>query len=468
VKAAAQPGNPALFSVLVRETIVFGIRVRYGAIGLAVIAFSVIGCSLASLPFPEVSATQQKRSTDLIAYMGSDGNIYTVDPSGVSNTALTDDAQPVPDASGAVRYYSDPSWSPKGDNLAFMEVENGPDSGTRFSVWVRAEGDAGARALFSSPNRAPIYLYWSPDGTQLSFITSDSPGGPLALHLIPIDGSPGRVIDSGQPYYWSWSPTGQAIVAHVGGSATDDPDVARLSLISLGPEVTRSMWDLAPLSFQAPAYSPDGSSVLLAARTEAGRSGLLRVTAADGQVETVLSDDESPVAFAWSPSGTAIATMTFDPSDPSGLGSLSFLQLGPSGEARKVDTEADRVVAFFWSPDGNELAYFVPVLPGTNGGGTNISLKSQSSVSLKLAIADPHDGSSRDVTTFKPTSDFLRILPFFDQYLRSTTIWSPDSRNLAIPAYDAAGKAKIFIVPADSSGEPNPIGEGTLAFWSWE
>ena len=53
----------------------------------------------------------------------------------------------------------------------------------------------------------PIYLYWSPDGKQLSFLTSDTRGGPLALHIVPIDGGAEKVIDTGQPYYWSWSPT---------------------------------------------------------------------------------------------------------------------------------------------------------------------------------------------------------------------------------------------------------------------
>lgn len=444
-----------------------GKHLWFGLVGPAAIALSIIGCALGSIPFPEVSFPGgQAESTDLIAYIGSDGNIYTVEPSGGSPLAWTDDAQLVVDSNGAVHYYSDPSWSPRSKALAFMEVEIGPDIGSRFSVRVRAAEDASSRVLFSSPNRAPIYLYWSPDGLQLSFLTSDSRGGPLALHLVPIDGSPGRVIDTGQPYYWSWSPTSREMVVHVGGSSVDQPGAARLSLISVEPEVSETLWDLAPLSFQAPAYSPDGGSVLLAARSESSGSGLLRVTE-DGEVREVLSDDEAPIAFAWNPSGSVVATMTFDPASPAGLGRLSFLHLEASGDVRQVEADAERVLAFFWSPDGKELAYFVPVAPGTNGGGTNISQQGPS-VSLRLAIADPADGSSRDVTTFRPTSDFLRILPFFDQYLRSTTIWSPDSHRLAISGHDAAGQQTIFVVSADGNDEPRPIAQGTLAFWSWE
>jgi TolB protein len=444
-----------------------GRHLKRGLFGLAAITLSIIACSLASIPLPKIpSSNGLPPSADLIAYMGSDGNIYTVEPSGETNQAWTDDAQPVPDADGAVRYYSDPSWSPGNKTLAFIEVETGPDRGTRFSVRVRAAADTSSRAVFTSPNRAPIYLYWSPDGTRLSFLTSDSRAGTLALHLVGIDGSPGQVVDMGQPYYWSWSPTSREIVAHVGGSGIDVPGDARLSLISLEPEVTETPWDLTPLSFQAPAFSPDGSSVLLAAASEAGDSGLLRVTA-DGQVDAVLSEDEGPIAFAWSPNGTSIATMTFNPVAPTGIGHLSFLHVEENGGIRRVETEADRVVAFFWSPDGEKLAYLVPVIPDNNGGGTNISLQTQA-LSLKLIIADPQDGSSREVTNFSPTSDFLRILPFFDQYLRSTTIWSPDSRSLVLAGYDSAGNGRIQVVPADGSAEPRPIAEGTLAFWSWE
>lgn len=436
-------------------------------VGTAAIALSILGCSFGSIPFPELSFPGgQAQSTDLIAYMGSDGNIYTVEPSGGSNLAWTDDARVLPDSNGGVHYYSDPSWSPRGSTLAFMEAEVGSEGRSRFSVRVRAAEDTSSRVLFSSPNRAPIYLYWSPDGQQLSFLTSDTRGGPLALHLVPIDGSPGQVIDTGQPYYWSWSPTSRELVVHVGGSSTDQPGTARLSLISLEPELTERLWDLAPLSFQAPAYSPDGNSVLLAARSESAGSGLMRVTL-EGEVGEVLSSDVGPMAFAWNPAGRVIAAMAFDPALPARLGQLRFLHLEASGEIRTVDTDTDRVVAFFWSPDGEQLAYFVPVAPDTNGGGTNIALQ-RPQLSLRLAIADPADGSSRDVATFKPTSDFLRILPFFDQYLRSTTIWSPDSHSLVISGYDAAGSETIFVVSADGSDEPRPIAQGTLAFWSWK
>ena len=443
-----------------------GKRVRYGAVGIAAVAFSIIGCALANVRLPEIPGFGgQAQAVDLIAYVGSDGNVYTIDPGGRQVVALTDDAQRIADANGALHYYSDPAWAPGKTGLAFLEAAVDNDLGSRFAVRVRGEDDSTSRIVFSSPERAPIYLYWSPDGKQLSFLTSDTRGGPLALHVVPLDGGAGKVIDTGQPYYWSWSPTSQDMVVHVGGSSFDQPGVARLSLFSLAPEVAETAWALAPLSFQAPAYSPDGGSIVLAAVSESQGSGLLLVDP-DGEVLSVLSDDEAPIAFAWNPPGEVIATMTFNPASPAGLGHLSFLHLTASGEVKRVDTDAERVVAFFWSPDGEELAYFVPVVPGSNGGGSNVALQGPQ-INLRLRIADPGDGTSRDVATFRPTSDFLRILPFFDQYLRSATIWSPDSRDLVLPGYNAAGQATIFVVSSDGRSEPRPLADGTLAFWSW-
>ena len=103
-----------------------GKNLKHGLSGLAAIALSIIACSLVSIPLPQIAFSDgQSPAADLIAYMGSDGNIYTVERSGASIQAWTDDAQPVPDADGAVRYYSDPSWAPGSKTLAFMEVETG-------------------------------------------------------------------------------------------------------------------------------------------------------------------------------------------------------------------------------------------------------------------------------------------------------------------------------------------------------
>jgi len=63
---------------------------------------------------------------------------------------------------------------------------------------------------------------------------------------------------------------------------------------------------------------------------------------------------------------------------------------------------------------------------------------------------------------------FLNIFPFFDQYQRSATIWSPDSRYLVVSAIANESTQGLFIVPASGDFEPRFLTEGRLGFWSWD
>ena len=68
---------------------------------------------------------------------------------------------------------------------------------------------------YSSGDQPPFYVYWSPDGRAVSFLTTEIGG--LALRLAPADASaPAAVIRTGAPMYWSWADPSRLIV-HSGG-----------------------------------------------------------------------------------------------------------------------------------------------------------------------------------------------------------------------------------------------------------
>jgi hypothetical protein len=81
---------------------------------------------------------------------------------------------------------------------------------------------------------------------------------------------------------------------------------------------------------------------------------------------------------------------------------------------------------------------------------------------------DTGSGETQQLALFRPTNDFVNILPYFDQYHRSATIWSPDSRNLVIPALSPEGDPGIYVVEAAGNLQPRYISDGSLAFWSWK
>ena len=81
---------------------------------------------------------------------------------------------------------------------------------------------------------------------------------------------------------------------------------------------------------------------------------------------------------------------------------------------------------------------------------------------------DVESGESREIITFRPTEQFLNILPYFDQYHQSATIWSPDNNNLVISFVDADNNPGIAIIPTSGTLEPRLLAPGYIAFWSWE
>jgi TolB protein len=133
-----------------------------------------------------------------------------------------------------------------------------------------------------------------------------------------------------------------------------------------------------------------------------------------------------------------------------------------------INTEAENVIAFFWSPDGEQVVYFVPAIAEDPDTGQAVE-GAEPLIFLIMSIADAKDGSVREVTTFLPSTSFLNIIPYFDQYQRSSTIWSPDGNYLVVSALSTEdGTPGIFIVPSSGSLSPRFLVEGTLAFWSWD
>lgn len=60
------------------------------------------------------------------------------------------------------------------------------------------------------------------------------------------------------------------------------------------------------------------------------------------------------------------------------------------------------------------------------------------------------------------------VLPYFDQFQRSATIWSPDSRLILFTALTAGGSPGLFVARADRTLTPRFLSSGDYAFWSWK
>ena len=433
---------------------------------MAFAALALAGCLPEGVRLPQSSLLSAlKRQSGRIAYLGVDGNVYITDQGARHQTALTEDARATPDEDGRIVRYDLPTWSPEDRRLAFMRASAVQGGDLTASVLVASAEAGDPVEVFRSSTDVPIYLYWSPDGEWISFLTGGIGGGALALRVAPAAGGEVTVIDTGRPYYWAWSPRERSIFAHVGGSAGDSSGQARLSFLSLDEPVTEVRLAQEPGMFQAPAFSPDGQSLLFATDLESGAGGLMLATAA-GEVRSVVAEFPGAIAFAWAPHGHKVAYIASHAPGQILPGDLYFLDLEDPENPVQIETGAEAVVAFFWAPDGERLVYLVPVIYGPENAAEQSDVP-VSQILLALYVADSIGGSPRLLGTFRPTQAMLQIIPFFDQYQRSATIWSPDGNYLVISSVVGTEGEGLFLVPSSGSIEPSFLVDGRLAFWSW-
>lgn len=400
-----------------------------------------------------------ERKSGLIAYVGIDGNIFVSDQAGGNLKQLTKDAKLPQSQSDPYVFYQYPTWSQDGNQLAFVRTR-AEDAQPSSELLVANINDDHVSEIYTSESEHPIYLYWSPDDANVSLLTTSVSGQSLILQNIPADGSERTVIDTGSPYYWSWAPDGSTMIVHAGGAASSTSP-QHLAFLSLEKEIIEDGLDETPAPFQAPAWSPDGRHILLTRVNDQDQKEII-LTDGNGTFEKSLGTFEVNTAFAWSPDSAKVAFIAGRQSMNAGtIGDLHVVNIETSVETIKEED----VYAFFWSPDSEKLAYFVPFLTNQAADGSQTETQQ---VILQLNMLDVKTSESRELFKYQPTQQFANILPYFDQYHQSATIWSPDNNNLVLSFLTSSGSPGIAVVAASGQLEPRLLAEGYLAFWSWK
>lgn len=475
--------------------------------------------------------TMFERRSGRIAVIDARGNLVIMDQTGGAVTPITRDADVIsPDDQSATRSqtvtrYNYPVWSPDASRIAFVEIttertvtsrviEYGLDAVTvqrgsrsmtveesdfgrqtrslpnttsterqpsRVTIEVESGGDLIVSSLHvaNTDGKTPLneltsardrligYADWSSEGAQLALL-GQRRDGMTEISTISAAGGKVNVLAVGAEAAWAWHPGGKALVAKVDRNAVDySADLSVLDTQS--NQVAAAVVKNGALPFLAPAFSPDGNSVLLTTQS-AGQQYLAQADR-EGKVQQLLAQADGVLSFSWAPDGSQVAFIARLPDDdPSAL---------PGGTLHVVDvaTREDRVlsrvpvIAFFWSPDSERLAVVNPVRPADISAdfpGVNLA-SSNASVVYMLQNLHVRSGDTRQLFYFEPTDDFRAMLSQFDRFSRSATIWAPDSKHLVLPVvtYNQQGRINL-ILETESSGsiQPRVISQGTLAVWS--
>jgi Tol biopolymer transport system component len=174
-----------------------------------------------------------------------------------------------------------PAWSPDGRRLAYVEEREGDDE-----LWsIGADGSAPARIELDGVEGDVANPQWSPDGEWIAF---DGPGmgsGGRDVYVVGANGGAPKVVagqddESTQLTHPNWAPDGSALV--FGVTADFEDDLSTIADVAIeGGEADGDPQPLVTngddLDFmRAPAFSPDGRSVVFAA-IDYGFDGGLRV-----------------------------------------------------------------------------------------------------------------------------------------------------------------------------------------------
>ena len=394
-----------------------------------------------------------------IAFTGLDGNMYILNPLEGEAHQLTHDASP---GDKSRTEYRHPSWSFDGESLAFVRYRADNSGNVESTLFISDVQGNDKTTLLTSEEIVPFYLYWSPDSRNISFLSSLNSAGELLLQILPSDGGEPAFVDMGQPFYWSWSADSSSILTHTGGSTMEKPEKAAIKLFDLSEDIYSSTTlNYFPAFFQAPQYSPDGSQLLVAAEMLQRHSTLV-IARNNGEPEDLLVDWQGPLTFSWSPDGKRIAYVAGRPFPIGGsIGTLNILSMNDGGERSGYQVKSRNILAFFWSPDSTKIALFEPQIVAADG--------SQETFVLAVSVLNVADGSVKPLTKIRPTRAFLgQVIPYYDQYQRSHTIWSPDSSHIVVNGSTDENLPGIYVVSTEGRGGSSFIAHGVYPFWSWQ
>ncbi len=219
------------------------------------------------------------------------------------------------------------------------------------NLWVVPTG-RGKPRQFTFGDHNDSHPRWSPDGSQIAFLSNRHNEKDTQIYVIPFSGGEARKVTDLKGYIgtFEWSPDGtRLLVAYTAKSKAElrlEEDEQAKKLGPVFRKVTRPFYKMDGLGFL-----PENRQHLWIVDIESGKS-----TQITGHNDEIHSEEDAH----WSPDGKTIVFCSNRTDDPDLHPDLVDLYLIPAqgGEMRKLETPAGGKRMPSFSPDGKYLAWF--------------------------------------------------------------------------------------------------------------
>lgn len=330
---------------------------------------------------------------------------------------------------------SDAQISPDGRRVVFVVRRADPEKNRYFSSLWMADAEGGGARSFTGDGHADGSPRWSPDGTQIAFL-SDRDKPKSQIYLIPADGGEARPLtklEEGGIQEIAWSPDGQKIAFIFRATPPERTEKARKEREERGASAPVRVHKKLFYRLDGFGYFDDSYGQVWVA------------DAKTGEAKALTDAPFSHESLAWSPDSKTIAFVCNRNEDNDLNPLLDDIYTVPAegGEAQRIEAPAGPKGALAWSPDGSWLACLGHTDLEEYWGGANIRV---------LVIPSSGSAEARDLTGATDKSvGYDTLCDMHDVGAGASLQWSGDSLALYFPVSER-GDTRLYRVGLNGGG----------------
>jgi Tol biopolymer transport system component len=212
----------------------------------------------------------------------------------------------------------EPTWSPDGTQLAFVSIDNG-----QLQIFIVARDQTGKMNLTKS-NSLERNPTWSPDSSQIAW-TRVEEDNKHSIWVMQKDGSNAKCVSDPSVMCSNpnWSPDQRCIAF-----STERPDEVNFRLWKMNADGSepKELYKELLLRVVYPSWAPDGKQIAFGGLGTEGRVQLCICDHTGEGFQQLTHDDKQCSYASWSPDGQYIAYVRFD-RWPGG-----YLPVGPNAD----------------------------------------------------------------------------------------------------------------------------------------